>query len=91
MGQPCRIAAKQLRRDAGATGHNVRERGTGERRDGGPNRLPGTWAGMTQQSAIIYRRETQDRKSRGERGLRLARTDYDQPWQVGRALGPHHL
>jgi len=28
----CRIAAKRLRRDAGATGHNARGRGTGERR-----------------------------------------------------------
>jgi len=34
----CRIAAK--RRDAGATGHNVRERGTNERRTrGGPCRI----------------------------------------------------
>jgi len=35
----CRIAARRLRRDAGATGHNVRERGTGERRDAGRERL----------------------------------------------------
>ena len=36
---PCRIAAKRLRRDAGAVGHrdatSARERGTGERRDAG--------------------------------------------------------
>ena len=31
----CRIAAKRLRRDAGATGHNARERDTGERRERG--------------------------------------------------------
>ncbi len=31
----CRIAAKRLRREAGATGHNARERDTGERRDAG--------------------------------------------------------
>ncbi len=34
----CRIAAKRLRRprrDARPTGHNARERGTGERRDAG--------------------------------------------------------
>jgi len=30
-----RIAANRPRRDAGATGHNARERGTGERRDAG--------------------------------------------------------
>ena len=42
-GGTCRIAAKRLgrpRRDAGATGHNARERDTGERRDAGRQRLP---------------------------------------------------
>ena len=32
---PCRIAAERPRRDAGAAGHNARERDTGERRDAG--------------------------------------------------------
>ena len=31
----CRIAARRPRRDAGAAGHNARERDTGERREAG--------------------------------------------------------
>ena len=43
----CRIAAKRLRRDAGATGHNARERDTGERRARGGNGLVAIPVGST--------------------------------------------
>ncbi len=40
VARPCRIAAGRLRRDAGRTGHNARERDTGEPRGRVVQHLP---------------------------------------------------
>ena len=63
----CRIAAKRLRprRDAGATGHNARERDTGERRDAG--------AATASTCRIAARRLRRPRRDAGATGHDSAR------------------